>query len=127
MLGRRVAGMAAAVVVAWLVTTSSDVSAQDVITFWHSGTNVQTQAWLRENIFPEFEKKHNVVIEDLAIGWGTQREEKLAVAFAAGVGPDIIVGSGNTQFNGRFRSRITSVNGRTATRSQSRCGSISGT
>lgn len=96
MVGRRLMKATVTALAVWLVATPSAVLAQEVITFWHSGTNVQTQTWLRENIFPEFERKHNVIVDDLAIGWGAQREEKLAVAFAAGVGPDIIVGSGNT-------------------------------
>ena len=63
--------------------------------FWHSGLQPELIDWLKQEVFPAFEREHGVTIEELALGWGAPREEKLAVAFAAGVGPDIIVGSGN--------------------------------
>src|SRR5690606_23782493 len=59
-----------------------------------SGIQPETVEWLRSEFFPEFEERHDVVIEDLAIGWGGPRSEKLTVAFAAGVAPDVIVGNG---------------------------------
>lgn len=80
-----------------LASFSAIAAAQRTLVFWHSGIELDAVDWLRQEIFPRFEDEHHVIIEDAAIGWGAGREEKLLVAYAAGLSPDVFVGNGTTQ------------------------------
>src|SRR5690554_2801065 len=77
-----------------VIAIATPVGARQTLVFWRSGIQPETVEWLRSELFPEFEERLDVVIEDLAIGWGGPRSEKLTVAFAAGVAPAVIVGNG---------------------------------
>ncbi|HEX6971457.1 MAG TPA: sugar ABC transporter substrate-binding protein [Limnochordia bacterium] len=84
-----------AAVIACLVTTGRGLAAAaETITFWSSGYSQEMQDWLRKEAFPSFEAAHSIRIDHSEIGWGAAREEKLVVAHAAGVGPDVYVNPG---------------------------------
>lgn len=59
--------------------------------FWSSGYSLDMQEWAKTEVFPKFEKAHNVTIEYSEIGWGAGREEKLLTALAANIMPDVFM------------------------------------
>ncbi len=49
-------------------------------------------------MLPEFEKKYGIDVEFESVGWGQPRTDKLLVAFAGGVGPDLVILGSNYHY-----------------------------
>lgn len=60
---------------------------------WNSDHNPDTQKWYKEVLVPAFEKSHpGVKVEMVFTPWLPQLREKITTSYAAGLGPDIIMG-----------------------------------
>ncbi|MGC8890806.1 MAG: ABC transporter substrate-binding protein [bacterium] len=60
---------------------------------WNSDHNPDAQKWYKEVFVPAFEKSHpGVKVEMVFTPWGPQYTEKILTSYAAGKGPDILMG-----------------------------------
>lgn len=87
-------------VVLAVALTSPEAAATEKLVFWSSGYSQELQDYVRDVVVPLFAEKigREVEFEIRDIGWDPARSEALLTAFAAGIGPDIIVG-GSPQFS----------------------------
>lgn len=73
------------------------VSAKE-LEFWTIGLNPEAVVWLKEEVFPAYERMTGTTVIHNDFGWdGTQ--EKVAVSAAAGVGPDVMATMGDLGIN----------------------------
>jgi ABC-type glycerol-3-phosphate transport system substrate-binding protein len=60
---------------------------------WNSDHNPDTQKWYKEVLVPAFEKNHpGVKVEMVFTPWLPGLREKITTSYAAGLGPDILMG-----------------------------------
>ncbi|MBC7320934.1 ABC transporter substrate-binding protein [bacterium] len=71
----------------------SSVYGEIKLEVWNSDHNPDTQKWYKEVLVPAFEKSHpGVKVEMVFTPWLPQLREKITTSYAAGLGPDIIMG-----------------------------------
>jgi multiple sugar transport system substrate-binding protein len=87
---RRLGFLIIAMLIAWLPGHAAELNV------WPIGWNLEMIKYVEENVVPRFQEKHpgvNVVFTSM--GWGNE-EEKLILAIAAGIPPDIVTTGGTT-------------------------------